>query len=420
MFFALLGIATALFNMQIISMVTINYGVMVAFCAVAYSCVVSAVFGRVLASNAIRSGFGLNLFARRLFGFRGASIFSFAFGLVSLVFFGAEAGIMAASAMSMAPAVPVWVAMPAAAMIMVPLVWFGVKALARLQLATLVLYVGLLVVAFVVSAHKGGGVQALSVLPQGGHPSSATIGVLTALGVMNGPIFSTILVITDYARYIRRSQIRAGEWWVGAIFPLCSFGLSGFCGMWFATRYMEQNPGVYFVTMLGLWGALFAILTQLRINLANMYSGSLAFVNMLYQAFDIKLSRHVVILLFGATASVGLLLGLMEHLMMAMNVIGMFLLCFCVLLVVDLMARPVPIEGTGHAGYEAGAIPDWSLPAIVSTLAATFVGVLLMNGAAGQDAAKWASFVAGGSVLPLYFAAAGLGRLKRRPARPAA
>jgi purine-cytosine permease-like protein len=416
-FFATLGIATSLFNMQIFSLITASFGGAVAVCSIIYAGIVSMVLGRIVASNAIRTGFGLNLFARRVLGYRGASLFSLPFGIATLVLFGAEANIMASSIGGLAGGIPIAILLPAVCMIMVPLVWFGMSFLAKLQLVTFVFYCILLAAALYISWHHTFGARDwLHYVPK--NSTSFGTGLLTALGVTNGTVFPTVLVTADYARYVRRSEHGAGQWWVGVGFQFCSFGLAGLAGLWFATRYSSSNPGLYFITMLGSLGTIFVIATQLRINAANMYSGSLAFVNVFRQAFNVRVSRHGVVFFFGVIVSVGLVLDLLPYLMAAMNVIGMLMLCFAFLLITDLcVVRPVRPDMEGTLPYRSGAIEAWHLPAVLSTVAATVVGGVLINGLAGEAAAKWASFAAGGSQVVLYLAAMKSGRRMRRLTR---
>src|SRR3546814_17665390 len=88
--------------------------------------------------------------------------------------------------------------------------------------------------------------------------------------------------------------------------------------------------------MLGAGGLVLAIATQLRINLVNMYAGSIAFVNMFEQAGNVRISRHAVVFFFGVLVSVGLMLDFMEHLDTPLTALGIFLIAFPVILCTDL------------------------------------------------------------------------------------
>lgn len=400
MYFAIMGIATALFNMQIIATITLSYGTTVAFWTIAYAVVVGGIFGSVIVSIAIRTGFGISLLARRILGYRGASLFSLMAAYTGLTFFIAEAGIMAASLKDVTGSLPDWITLPAVAMIMVPLVYFGIRVLARFQLITFFLYLVLITAAVYVSVSSG---------PMDSHwlsfqPATRPdfgLGLFTAIGIVNGAMFPIILVTADYARYVKRDHSRAGQSWLGPIFQLCAWGLQGFAGIWFAVRYSDVNPGSFFVTTLASWGVVLAVATQLRINVVNLYSGSLAVVNLFRQAFDIVVSRHFMVLLFGIVASLGLVFGVTEYILPSLKIIGLFLMAFTVLLVTDLFVVR-PVGSVASLPYEAGTIERWRPVAIASLLAATGIGGLLITGAVGARAELWATFATAAAQLVFY------------------
>jgi purine-cytosine permease-like protein len=411
-FFATIGVATALFYMQVTSIIAIRFGSAVALCAIAYASIVSVLIGYAMAKLAIRTGFGISLLARVIMGYRGASLFSLLFGMTTLVYFAAEASIMAAALKGVFRGVPDFIVFPAIAMMMVPLVWFGIRVLARFQLASFVLYAILLFAALLVTHRTAGsGENWLHYLPKNAPPF--WVGLLAALGIMNGIVFITGLLTADYARYVRKMDLTMGTWWVGVGFQLACFTLAGLLGLWFSVHNLEANPGLYFVAMLGSWGTVFAIATQLRINLANMYSGSLAFVNMLRQAADVRVSRHVMVLLFGITVGVALVVNLISYLTTAITVIGMFTTCFTVLLLTDIyvVRRKEALSGE-TLGYRRGTIPDWRFPALLSWVAATAVGGALISGLFGAIGQAWASFAAGLVQIALYIAATVLSRTR--------
>src|SRR3546814_12617665 len=99
--------------------------------------------------------------------------------------------------------------------------------------------------------------------------------------------------------------------------------------------------------MLGAGGLVLAIATPLRINLVNMYAGSIAFVNMFAQAGNVGVSRHAVVFCFGVLVSVGLMLDFMQHLATALKAMGLFLIAYNVLLFTDLyLVMPVGADNT--------------------------------------------------------------------------
>jgi purine-cytosine permease-like protein len=393
-FFASMGVATALFFMQVTSIIVLRYGSRTAFIAIVYGFIVAGLVSFAVSRYAIKSGLGTNLLARQVLGFRGASLFSLIYGMNSFVYFAVEAIIMGSSLKGVLPGVPQWIVLPAVTMVMVPLVWFGLKILAKLQFVTFLLYGVLLAIAIVICAqHPAPGITWLSYAPA--NPPAAGIGIIAAIGTMNSVVFTTGLLTADYARVIRRSHVPQAAAAFGLLYPGFCFIFAGLLGMWFSTHYDNSNPGMYFVTMLGGWGTLFAFSTQLRINLSNMYTGSLAFVNLIDQVSSIQVSRHLMVFVFGAAVGTALFFDVFSDLTAALNFIGMFTTCFTCLVLADLYLAPKTPHTFEDAASSAmsGAVV-WRWPAVVSIAVSTGGGCILQTGIFGPVWVSMASVAA--------------------------
>ena len=384
-FFATLGIATALFFAQIASIITVRFGVAAALIGLAYGYCVSTFVGVLLVRRSIQTGFGINIWARTVLGYRGAGLFSLAYGVACLTYFVAEASIMGASLQALFPQAPHALIYICLVFVMLPLVWSGMKVLARFQTMSLVLFV-----VFVVWAIR----NALDV-PVAGAPlpeirlaAAPFTSLLEVLGIVNGLAFIIGLVTADYARFVRKRELRAGTVFVGALFPAFCYGITGILGIWFAVQMRESNPGVYFVSLLGAGGIIFACTTQLRINLGNIYSGTVAFVNALEHLFGVSVSRRVVIVAFCAVAAAVLISDGTHLLASALNYIGMSMACFVTLLLVDQFwvgrSRDVP-------DVMPQVIKNWRWTGLSSCLIATLCGVCIGNASLFPSLYQWAT-----------------------------
>src|SRR3546814_18104613 len=114
--------------------------------------------------------------------------------------------IMAASSTELVGDIPKISLLPAVTMIMVPLVWIGMKALVRFQSLTFVLYVVLMLAAFWVSLRAGGEFDWLRHQPD--PPAPCWPSMLTSISLMNGMVFPFVLVITDFPRFFCRTTGR--------------------------------------------------------------------------------------------------------------------------------------------------------------------------------------------------------------------
>lgn len=390
-FFAALGMATALIYMQISAVITLQYGVGTALLTVGYSTITACAIAMVIARAAQTTGFGMNLMAKVLLGRRGSFLFSLLFGVTTLVYFIIEAHIMGAAIGEIFANLPMSFLLPVVAVSMIPMVWLGIRFLGKFQAATLILYVALMAAAILLSIGGASGSVAEAA------PAAKAIGgsaLVAAIGIMNGLVFVTALVTADFARFVRADSARTGIIWVGGIFQGIAFGAAGLIGIWFALRYQEANPGVFLVAALGGGGALLALATQLRINLANMYLGSIAFTNAFEEVTPLRPSRHLMVILFGVGAALALTLDITAYLEAALSIIGLFSLCFTVLVLVDILILHRERWTVGAADVGTEGLPRWRWPAVGSLVAASAFGNLCMGGAFGATAVQWATFAA--------------------------
>ncbi|MBO1913072.1 hypothetical protein J4G37_50735, partial [Microvirga sp. 3-52] len=136
----------------------------------------------------------------------------------------------------------------------------------------------------------------------------------------------TALLASDYTRFLKPKDIKVGAVAIGFIPQIFCFGVMGGLGIWFGVRLDESNPGVYIVLLLGIGGALFTILTQLRINVTNIYSSSLSLASFFENIFKFTPGRRFWVVVSGVTAMVLMFGDIVNHLDTAMTFQGVFLL----------------------------------------------------------------------------------------------
>lgn len=117
--------------------------------------------------------------------------------------------------------------------------------------------------------------------------------MLLCIGIHHGIMGLTALLASDYARFLKPKDIKVGSVAIGFIPQIFCFGIMGGLGIWFGVRLGEPNPGVYIVLLLGIGGVLFTMLTQLRINVTNIYSGSLSLASFFENVFNFTPSRRL-------------------------------------------------------------------------------------------------------------------------------
>ncbi|MEH7526009.1 cytosine permease, partial [Bacillus sp. JJ1503] len=247
-----LGVATAMIFMQMGSLMAVSFGAVNALLAEIYATVVAGALGIGICYYAAKSGLNVNLLARGGgFGYIGASITSLIYALNFIMYCAIEGAIMAFAVHEYLPSIPAWLLMVIFGLLVVPLNWFGIKQLDKLQKWSLPIFIILLgagfFLAFKITPKIAGNVW--TYLPEGSEVGGAAL--LACIGIMNGLVGIMALLVSDYARFIKKEEFKIGVFAVGFIPQLVCFLLMGIIGIWFGVRMAEVNPGIYFVQILG-------------------------------------------------------------------------------------------------------------------------------------------------------------------------
>lgn len=391
-----LGVATAMVFMQMGSLMAVSYGSVNAILAEIYATVVGGILGMAIAYSAAKTGLNVNLMARGAgLGFTGSSITSFIYAINFIMYAAIEGSIMAYAINAYIPALPVWLLMVIVGVAIVPLNWYGVAQLDKFQKYSIPVYVILLIAGIISAARMNlpHSSDWLTFLPKGG--SVGGVGLLTAIGVMNGLVGIMALLVSDYARFIKPAERKIGVFAVGFIPQFVAFFLSGLIGVWFGVRFGEVNPGKYFVTAMGIWGALYTILTQLRINVTNLYSGSLSLANFFARVLHFTPGRVFWVVVTAVAAVIAMLAGALDHLGPMLTFQGVFLFAWVALLAADLLVVKGLLKlGPTHIEHRRGHLFDWNPVGVVSLVVSSIIGSLMAFGMFGSFWASMSAFAA--------------------------
>ncbi|SFE53095.1 purine-cytosine permease family protein [Alteribacillus iranensis] len=409
-----LGVATALLFMQMGSLMAVYYGSVNALLAAIYATVVAGTLGIGICYYAAKSGMNVNLMARGGgFGYIGASITSFIYATNFIMYCAIEGSIMAYAVHEYFQMIPAWVLMVFFGLVVIPLNWFGIKQLNKLQKWSLPIFIVLLAAGFAIALNRApefaGNVW--SFLPEGVQVGGGAL--LACIGIMNGLVGIVALLVSDYARFIKKEEFKIGVFAVGFIPPLVCFFLMGVIGIWFGVRLAEENPGVYFVQLLGIGGALFTILTQLRINITNLYSGSLSLSNFFENVFKFTPGRTFWVCFTSIVAIIMMLAGVLDHLDALLTFQGVFLLSWAAVLVSDaFVVKRVMKIGPRYFEHRQEYLYAWNPVGVISLLVASIIGSIAAFGYMGMFLQSVAAFFAAviAFVLTIIIAAATKGK----------
>jgi purine-cytosine permease-like protein len=280
----------------------IAYGTTNALWGIAVFAVVVVLTGFPLAYYAARYNLDLDLITRGSgFGYYGSVVTNVIFATFTFIFFALEGSIMA-QGLELGLSIPLWLGYALSTLVIFPLVIYGMKVLTTLQVWTTPLWLVLMVIpfAYLVISHPESVDDFFAYRGEDGE--STSIGsILLAAGVCLS-LIAQIAEQIDYLRFMPpRTPENARKWWTwmvlagpgwvlfGAIKQVIGLFLAVYIiatvadGAAIANQPVHQFLEIYEDLMPG-WLALtlavvLVVISQIKINVTNAYSGSLAWTN---------------------------------------------------------------------------------------------------------------------------------------------
>ncbi len=281
----------------------ISYGTTNALWGIAVFTVVIFLTGFPLAYYAARYNLDLDLITRGSgFGYYGSIVSNVIFATFTFIFFALEGSIMA-QGLNLGLGVPLWAGYAVSTLVIFPLVIYGMKVLSKLQLWTTPLWLILMVIPFVylLISHPSSVNTFFAYRGEDGSGAPSLGSVMLAAGVCLS-LIAQIAEQIDYLRFMPartpensrkwwRAMIIAGPGWVifGAIKQIIGMFLAVYIianvadGATVANQPVHQFLEIYRDIMpapvaLAL-AVILVVISQVKINVTNAYSGSLAWTN---------------------------------------------------------------------------------------------------------------------------------------------
>lgn len=392
----LVGIITAFFFPTVGGSYLLAYGASATFIGLGIGFVVITGLTLVIASAASRWGLNSDLLTRGCgYGYVGSAVTALIYA-VTFVMYAALEGQILASSVEQLWSLPIGVWYVVVGLVFIPLTWYGMTQLSWTMWLTFPIYLALIVVAFVKSLHRAGGFPAHFFTAAPPHSVVGVLGVLGVLAGLAGTIGLNPLEFSDYARFIAPSRFRRGAW-TSVVLPYALMFFIAFpLGVFFTLTTGQTNPGIYFDGLLGLgFGVLFAWITQVRINLTNVYSGSMALTNFLTRTTGRNTSRIVAVAVV-AIASVALMYAnVLGHVLSFLDWDGIFLMSWVGTVVADLLIVKKWLKiGPRRLEYARSRLRLVNPVGPVALVTAVGIGSLLHYGVGNQYIADLSAFIA--------------------------
>jgi purine-cytosine permease-like protein len=281
----------------------ISYGTTNALWGIAVFAVVVILTGFPLAYYAARYNLDLDLITRGSgFGYYGSVVTNVVFATFTFIFFALEGSIMA-QGLQLGLGVPLWLGYAVSTLVVFPLVVYGMTVLSTLQVWTTPLWLVLMVVpfAYLLVSHPESVSAFFAYRGEDGTGTPDVGSVLLAAGVC----LSLIAQIAEQIDYLRFMPPKTPEnrrrWWTAVLLAGPGWVLFGavkqviglFLAVWViatvadgaavANQPVHQFLEIY-RDLMPAWLALtlavvLVVISQVKINVTNAYSGSLAWTN---------------------------------------------------------------------------------------------------------------------------------------------
>ncbi|MEJ4113267.1 purine-cytosine permease family protein [Corynebacterium kroppenstedtii] len=255
-----------------------------------------------LAVYAARYNLDLDLITRGSgFGYYGSVITNVIFASFTFIFFATEGSIMG-QGLTMGLGLPLWIGYLIATLIVIPLVMYGMAALAKIHTITNPLWIVMMVSPIIILITQDPSTVDNVVHYSGHGPGHAD---LTSMMLATGVCLSLTAQIAENIDYIRFMPARTPEntrrWWIAvilsgpgwvifgatkqiigvvlAVYVIASLGGSEVSASepvhQFFAMYTSMMPSWLAVTL----AVTLVVMSQIKINVTNAYSGSLAWTN---------------------------------------------------------------------------------------------------------------------------------------------
>ncbi len=282
----------------------VQYGFVNAFWAILVTGMIIFLAGLPISIYAARYGVDMDLLTRGAgFGYIGSTITSLIYASFTFIFFALEAAVMAYALELALNIPPVW-GYVICALVVIPLVAFGVSTISRLQVWTQPLWLLMLIVPFVFVLLRDPGAFAgvVHYIGEKGQSDGFSLPLFGAALTVGVALMTQMGEQADYLRFMpARTAANQGRWWLGVlvggpgwvvlgVLKMLGGALLAYLAIQNAVpidRAVDPNQMYlaayeYVFPHYG-WAvaatAVFVVLSQLKINVTNAYAGSLAWSN---------------------------------------------------------------------------------------------------------------------------------------------
>ncbi|WP_159821344.1 ATP-binding protein [Colwellia sp. 20A7] len=417
-----LGIVSFLVLEAIGGAITLNYGFTNSVWAILAVVLVIFFTGLPISYYAAKYGVDIDLLSRGAgFGYIGSTIASLIYASFTFIFFALEAAVMA-MALKISLGIPLSIGYIISAVVVIPLVTHGIAYISRFQVWTQPLWVVLQCLPlYFVFSHEDSQLQGWFNFnglagEQGGSFDILLFGAASAVLLA---LVAQIGEQVDFLRFLpEKPKKNTWRWWCALIAAGPGWIIFGalklLLGSFLAYLALQQgipadvasDPAHMYQLAFGyvfdnvdlviLFSCSFVIISQLKINVANAYAGSLAWSNFFSRVTHNHPGRVVWMVFNVAIALLLMELGIYQTIESMLSVYSVLVLAWLNSVVADLVInKPLGISPK-HIEFKRSHLYDINPVGVGSMLIASVVGFTAHFGWYGETVKALASFIACG------------------------
>lgn len=393
----MLGVATAMFFLAWGGSLATAYGTRNLFLGMLFGTLFIGGLAFLLARISSATGLDSDLITRGSgFGFMGSAITSLIYSFNFLMFFAFEGTIMSSAVHARFPWIPESLLYLVIGLVFIPLTWWGLTVMNWVMWATLPIYLGFLGWTVYLAATNGAQVDFWGYTPDS--PTNPAAGpALLQVGAAVLGLITQATIAADVGRFIPSEKRTSGAFAVGFVSQMLTFLGVTMLGGWLTLRLGgNTNPGDYLATLIGVWGVLFVTVTQVRINVTNVYSGSLAYANFFCRVFHFTPGRQYWVVLTAVLGTALMFGGIFAHLNAVLTFEGVFVMAWILAIVADITVNKRLLKlSPEHFMYKRAQTYRYNPVGMGALAVALVVAVPLAFGVAGDLGKTLAPYISG-------------------------
>ena len=419
-----LGSIAFLADFSIGASIGLEHGTANAMLGILLASVIIFAVGFPVAYYAARYNLDLDLVARGSgFGYYGSIITTVVFAGFTCIFFALEGAIMA-QGLAVAVGIPLPLGYVISTVVVIPIVIYGMRALERLQFWTTPLWLALALLPLIWIV----GTQPESVVEfvefTGLSDGEVSFSAIVASAAVCFALTPQLAEQIDYIRVMPpRTARNSRSWWVSFVFSGPGWVVfSGtkqliglFLAVYLATRVdpmigdravepVAQFLGMY-ESLVPDWLALALVLlliviAQIKINVTNAYSGSLAWSNV-YTRVRKRYPGRTVFVLFNLIIALALMLmDVFSLISFVLSLYANVVMAWLVTISADIVINKLILKiSPRYPEFRRGMLHDWNPVGLVSVSLASLLSLLTFAGAFGPNLQPFSVLIAIGVAL---------------------